>query len=121
MPGADSLEVSPGFTLASMLPDPLCTAREFSYVTHISEEKGTGKGDREEVPTIKKQTLNTVALKSPQKLIIDINKQLGACPRMREMTECRIRANTRFAPTKGFRSDVGVNLVFTRYSRTASS
>jgi hypothetical protein len=34
-------------------------------------------------------------------------------------TGSRIRANTRFAPTKDFRVNVGVNLVFTRYFETA--
>ena len=40
--------------------------------------------------------------------------------KLEKEVECGIRANTRFAPTKGFRLDVGVNLVFTRYFETAS-
>ncbi|MCK5059154.1 MAG: hypothetical protein KAT34_21070, partial [Candidatus Aminicenantes bacterium] len=39
--------------------------------------------------------------------------------RMQKIVECEIRGNTRFPPTKDFRPNVGVNLVFTRSSRTA--
>ncbi|NIM15320.1 MAG: hypothetical protein GTO45_25365 [Candidatus Aminicenantes bacterium] len=42
-----------------------------------------------------------------------------AVSKPKKMAECGDRANTRFAPTKGFRADVGVNLVFTRSFETA--
>jgi hypothetical protein len=47
------------------------------------------------------------------------SKVQGAVSNPEKMVECRGRANTRFAPTKGFRADVGVNLVFTRSFETA--
>jgi hypothetical protein len=41
-------------------------------------------------------------------------KHKEAVSKPQKRIEFEIRANTRFAPTKGFGTDVGVNLVFTR-------